>query len=258
VDAAAPVPVRGMSSTMSHPLIGVTGMWSNRVHGLRRDGNAVSARVLQSIARAGGEPLALFAESAMDPRERVRRLDGIVIPGGADVRPELYGQAEGEHTRTADYPVQDDFEKEIILAAISENVPMLAICRGFQLLNVAAGGTLVQDLAPGSIDHRDAFHEVDIEDGSTLERAVGSRRITVSSYHHQAIDRVGAGLSASAVAPDGVVEALEHPTAPVLAVQWHPEDDADVNPAQQALFAWLTRSAGDRRNSGENALAQRR
>ena len=111
----------------------------------------------------------------MDPRERVRRLDGIVIPGGADVRPELYGQAEGEHTRTADYPVQDDFEKEIILAAISENVPMLAICRGFQLLNVAAGGTLVQDLAPGSIDHRDAFHEVDIEDGSTLERAVGSR-----------------------------------------------------------------------------------
>lgn len=224
------------------PRVGVTGMWSNQIHGLRFDGSAVSASVLRSVVRAGGEPLSLFAESALSPEERLAGLDALLVPGGSDIDPRRYGQEPIAATSPADFAEQDDFEAGMLTAAIRIGVPVLAICRGFQLLNVEYGGTLIQDIAADS-PHRHSVHDVEIEAGSALAAAIGAVSLPVSSYHHQAIDRVGEGLRVTGRAPDGVVEALEHPNAPLLAVQWHPEDNAEADDRQHALFAWLIEQA---------------
>jgi putative glutamine amidotransferase len=122
-------------------------------------------------------------------------------------------------------------------------VPALAICRGLQVLNVACGGTLRQHVAGGPVEHRGGLHEVTIARGTRLSRLAGADTITVSSYHHQAIGRLGSGLHAIACAPDGCVEAVEHTAAGILAVQWHPEDQAATRPCDQALFDDLTARA---------------
>jgi putative glutamine amidotransferase len=115
-------------------------------------------------------------------------------------------------------------------------VPTLAICRGLQVLTWPAAATLRQRVAGGAVEHLGAAHEVTIARGSRLRRLAGADTIAVSSYHHQAIDRLGTGLHAIACAPDGCVEAVEHPIAGVLAVQWHPEDQASTRRYDQALF----------------------
>lgn len=234
---------------MSVPRIGVTGMWSNQIHGLRFDGNAVAAAVLRSVVRAGGEPLTMFAESALTPAERVRGLDGLLVPGGYDIDPRRYGQAPLPTTVQADFAAQDQFEADMMAAAVEQGVPVLAICRGFQLLNVEHGGTMVQDVESDSI-HRNSIHEVTIEPDSTLAQATGVTGLPVSSYHHQAIDAVGEGLRVVGTAPDGVVEAFELPGEELLAVQWHPEDNADADERQHAIFTWLIERARVRAASG--------
>lgn len=234
---------------MSTPRIGVTGMWSNKVHGMRFDGSAVAVQVLRSVVRAGGEPLTLFAESNLTAAERVRQFDGILIPGGADLLPSTYGEEPHELTSPADYAGQDDFEASILRAAIEAEIPLLAICRGFQLFNAISGGSLNQHIGDETNPHRNSLHPVEVEPSSRLRRILGADEITVSSYHHQAVERVGTDLSVVATAPDGVVEALEHKSAPLVAIQWHPEDDAETNPQQQALFDWLI--AESRKNADQ-------
>ena len=235
---------------MTSARIGVTGMWSNQVHGLRFDGSAVAAAVLRSVVRAGGEPLTLFAESVFTPAERVRGLDGLLVPGGYDVDPRRYGEEPLATTVQADFAAQDQFEADMLAAAVAQGVPVLAICRGFQLLNVEHGGTMVQDVSADSI-HRNSVHDVAIDADSTLARVMGVTSVPVSSYHHQAVARVGEGLRVVGTAPDGVVEALEHPEAELIAVQWHPEDNAEVDERQHALFGWLVDRARARASQGE-------
>lgn len=220
------------------PRIGVTGMWSNRIHGLRFDGSAVAAAVLRSVVRAGGEPLALFAEGPSLAEERLRGLDGLLVPGGADVDPRRYGEEPLDTTAPADFAAQDQFEADMMAAAMRLGIPVLAICRGFQLLNVEHGGTLVQDL-PADSPHRNDVHDVLLERDSALAEALRVPALPVSSYHHQAVDRVGEGLRVVGRASDGVVEAIEHESAELIAVQWHPEDTAATDERQHALFAWL-------------------
>lgn len=235
----------------STPRIAVTGMWSMRIHGLRFDGSAVAAAVLRSVAAAGGEPLALFAEHPDPPRERLRGFDALLVPGGSDVDPCRYGEEPLETTVVADFPAQDGFEAGMLRSALELGLPVLAICRGFQLLNVEFGGTLVQDLPADSV-HRDGVHDVLLAPGSRLAEAIGAPQLPVSSYHHQAVDRLGPGLRAVGTAPDGVVEAieLEDPAAELLAVQWHPEDSASDDPRQHALFQWLVGRARERAERG--------
>ena len=227
---------------MNAPRIGVTGMWSNRVHGLRFDGSAVSAAVLRAVVRAGGEPITLFAESALTPVERLAGLDGLLVPGGADIDPARYGSRADAATVPADFPAQDQFEADMMAAALKIGVPVLAICRGFQLLNVEHGGTLVQDLPPGS-PHRNDVHPVELDPDSALAGVLGASTMTVSSYHHQAIARLGEGVREVGRAPDGIVEAIEVPGRELIAVQWHPEDTAASDPQHQALFDWLVHRA---------------
>ena len=224
-------------------------MWSNQVHGMRFDGSAVAVQVLRSVVRAGGEPLTLFAESALTPAERVQQFDAILIPGGADLLPATYGAEPHELTSPADHAGQDAFEAGILRAAIEANIPVLAICRGFQLFNAISGGTLNQHIGDETNPHRNSLHPVSVESESRLHGILGATEITVSSYHHQAVEIAAPNLRVAATAPDGVIEALEHDEAPLVAIQWHPEDDAETNPQQQALFDWLIAEARKRASS---------
>lgn len=234
---------------MSTPRIAVTGMWANSVSGLRYSGNTVATALLQAVVRAGGEPVTLFAESTMPPAERLTGFDGLLIPGGNDIKPALYGQTTGPETKVAEYEFQDEFERDMLQAALDARIPVLAVCRGYQMLNVLHGGTLIQDLPPLHEVHRNDHHDVNIEPDSRLADVLqGQHQIRVSSYHHQAVERIGFGLRAVATAPDGIVEALEpvDPSVPALAVQWHPEDTAATEEQQQRIFDWLITTSADR------------
>lgn len=175
--------------------------------------------------------------------ELVSRAAGVIVLGGADVDPAAYGQAPaGTWIDQAD-AAADAFEIALTRAAIDVSLPLFAICRGAQLLNVALGGTLVQDLGAGI--HRDpdpdvpmVTHDVEIHPGTRLASILGAGSHGIRSGHHQAAGRLGAGLVVSATAPDGVIEAIELPGAAwVVGVQWHPED-AGADPAPlRALLA---------------------
>ena len=174
----------------------------------------------------------------VDPRAAAQglldRIDGLMVIGGADVDPEVYGQARSGRTETT-YRERDEFEIALTRAALARGMPFLGICRGMQVLNVALGGTLVQDLAAGdgANPHRRVVgsfagteHEIELEPGSLAARATGEELHVAHCHHHQAVDRLGEGLVVSGRARvDGVPEAVELPDDDgwVLGVQWHPE-----------------------------------
>jgi putative glutamine amidotransferase len=210
----------------------------------------MQTRYLEGIWRAGGMEAIVAPRmmSADDAHEYLSRVDGLVLVGGGDVDPSLYG-AEREPQVYGVEPESDALEIALVNAAIGQGVPTLAICRGMQVLNVARGGTLVQHITrkPGYANHGQpgegsALHRVDIEPGSLLAKAQGGAGAIDNcwSYHHQILDRLGEGLIVSARSEDGVVEAVEMSSAAskgwLVAIQWHPERTAHKDPAQQALF----------------------
>ncbi len=189
---------------------------------------------LSSVEQAGGDARVL--EFDEDPARVLEGIDGLVLTGGGDIDPAIYG--ERRHPSVADAePGRDAFEIELARRALNADLPTLAICRGAQVLNVAAGGTLVQDIpsAVGStLAHTvqkpdEVAHTVKVLKGSRLERALGDRAVggscAVNSRHHQSVGRPGDNLVPSAQSPDGVIEAIERPEASFcLGVQWHPEN----------------------------------
>jgi putative glutamine amidotransferase len=165
------------------------------------------------------------------PEALLDRIDGLMVIGGADLDPAIYGQEPSEHTE-ATYRARDDFELALTRAALQRGLPFLGICRGMQLFNVALGGTLNQHLVDddGVPSHRRIIgtfegteHEIDLTPGSLAERAVGGPVHEARCHHHQAVDRLGEGLVVSGRARDGVIEAIELPDRWALGVQWHPE-----------------------------------
>lgn len=184
-------------------------------------------------------------------------VDGLVLTGGEDVDATIYGQ--NRHAKNGDpNMVRDATEIALVHAARELRKPVLAICRGPQILNVALGGTLIQDIpsqVPGSLEHnarRDRaarVHEVRVVPGSIIARAMGETLLTVNSLHHQSVGEVAPGLRVTAVAPDGVIEGVESRSAGwwVMAVQWHPEEMNDSpEPWDRGLFrAFATRLAGE-------------
>ncbi|MDT3400180.1 gamma-glutamyl-gamma-aminobutyrate hydrolase family protein [Streptomyces sp. B1866] len=229
------------------PLIGVSTYLESSV---RWDAWDLPAALLPAgyhrlVADAGGLAALLPPQEPRTAAEVVARLDGLVVAGGPDVEPVRYGA--GPHPRTGPPARERDaWELALIDAALAGGVPLLGICRGMQLLNVARGGTLVQHL-PDVVGHEGhvgppgAFgrHEVRPVPGTLLAAAV-PEPCTVPTRHHQAVDRLGAGLVASAHAADGTVEAVELPGAAsfVLGVQWHPEmDDTGDTRVMRALVA---------------------
>lgn len=191
------------------------------------------------VRAAGGHPFPLpFA--ATDPAALVARLDGLLLSGGEDVDPARSGAAGARKTS----PARDDAELALLGAARARELPVLGICRGLQLLNVALGGTLVDGLDAHDRRHApfaEPGHPIDCAPGSALAALYGART-EVNSVHRQGIGELGAGLRVAARAPDGLVEAVEHDHEPLLGVQWHPE----YHPAPDPAFRWLVTAAMER------------
>jgi putative glutamine amidotransferase len=226
-------------------LVAVIGRRAPSVPILRFSATLAAEAICEAVYAAGGEPVVLHGPAA-DPGHalgaRLARFDAVLLPGGADLGPERYGEATAEETFGVD-AFQDDFDLACVRAVIAAGPPALAICRGMQVLNVALGGTLHQHLRETTVAHHNALHDVTVRPGSRLRSVVGADLINVSSYHHQAIGRLAPTLVMAAVAADGVIEAVEHPGADILAVQWHPEDLHGTSDTDAALFGDLVERA---------------
>lgn len=225
------------------PLIAIIGRRATTSSALRFSGTIAAEAVCDAVLRAGGEPVVLHGgdrAALVGIPGRLARFDGVCLPGGGDLNPARYAQAPDVRSEVPD-DLQDEFDLAVIRTVLGGPVaggplPALAICRGLQVLNVACGGTLRQHVADGPVPHEGGLHEVTIARGSRLHQLAGADTVTVSSAHHQAIGRLGSGLRAVGCAPDGCGEAVEHRQAGVLAVQWHPEDQAAARRHDQALF----------------------
>jgi len=201
------------------------------------------------VSRAGGLPV-LLPPVESGHAELLSRVDGLVLTGGADVDPARYGQ--DPHPSVVSRPERDASEFVLLDVALERGLPVLGVCRGMQVLNVALGGTLIQHLpeATGSTAHQPepaifGDSKVRLEPGSAAERILGEQT-ACHCYHHQAIDRLGEGLRAVGWAADGTVEAVERPDGPfVLGVQWHPEQNLD----DLRLFAAFVTAARESKES---------
>lgn len=232
---------------MTRPLIAIPARFATSTSALRYAAEVNARALIEAVWRAGGEPASIHPASR-DVAERLARFDGVLLPGGGDLAPHRYGATDTHDTVYDVDDVQDDFDLEVACAALDSGLPLLAICRGLQVVNVALGGTLEQDMGGPERAHRHVIHPVAIQRGTLLEQATGQEKIEASCYHHQRVDRVGVGLAVTARAADGTVEGLELPGAQgwFTAVQWHPEDTAQEDPAHQGLFDALIQAAHDR------------
>ena len=238
------------------PLIAVPAylVRSGRVEGWATNAVATPETYLTALRRSGARGAMVMPDELGEGEadQLLAGFDGLLLIGGGDLDPETYGQPREPEV----YGViarRDGFELPLARAAIARSLPTLAICRGHQVLNVALGGTLEQHLVPGPVPHGlpgvaggSCAHAVRVREGSRLATALGAATATVSSQHHQAIDKLGTDLEAVAWSDDGVVEGIELalPDEWVIGVQWHPEDTAGTDAVQQRLFdAFVTEVA---------------
>lgn len=234
---------------MARPVVGITTYLTRAVWGAwDLDAALVPASYVRAVSAAGGAPLLVPPGASVD--ETLEVVDGLVFSGGSDLDPSLYGASA--HAETAGVVRErDDFELALMEAALDADVPLLAVCRGSQVLNIARGGGIEQHLPDvvGHPGHRDtpgvfSDHGVNVEAGTRLASIVGESA-DVKSHHHQGFGPLGAGLVQSAAAPDGTVEALEDPTRRfAVGVLWHPEEGDDL-----ALFAALVAEASAHRSA---------
>lgn len=233
---------------MPRPLIAIPARFSSSAAALRYQAEVSARKLVEAVYVAGGEPLTIHPSApagAVSDAEVAQRLDfadGVLLPGGGDLHPVHYGGAQHESLYDMDME-QDAFDLAVARWSLRVGRPLLAICRGMQVVNVAMGGTLVQDMPR---HHRHVRSKLALRPGTAVYGVLGRDTVTISCYHHQAVDRIGARLRPSASSEDGVVEAIEL-TKPgrgwFLAVQWHPEDTAADDPPQQHLFDALVSAA---------------
>ena len=235
---------------MNRPLIGLTG---GRVRGRDIAGNLdvlgdsqvdiFYADYSQAVIAAGGIPV--FLPLDLDPADVIDKLDGLLLTGGDDIEPNRYGADLEPHTHAPE-PTRDAHELAFLDCAFSRSLPTLGICRGLQIVNVHAGGTLDQHVPEHAFIHEAGSveqHDVTIAAGSVLADLYGTS-LPVNSLHHQGVDRLGTNLRVTATTDDGGIEGVEHVELPIVAVQWHPEMLATA--ATDPLFTWLVGQANDR------------
>ena len=245
-------------NSMDRPVIGITSSQfiDTASHGVFPR-HSISKAYSEAVYKAGGTPVILpfFGDLAANMLDLI---DGLILTGGADIDPARFGDDE-VHPKTYDIlPDRDEAEIELTRGALARDLPILGICRGIQVLNVAMGGTLYQDVPDqfsAEIEHRqheeaipadEAGHTVTVEPGSLLERTYGEESIPVNSFHHQAVKDVAPGLVATGASEDGLIEAVESPDrAFVLGVQWHPELMFARHERHVAPFAALVEAAAE-------------
>lgn len=237
-----------MTVAAQRPVVGITAYltdasWSH----WNLPAALLPASYVRSVTLAGGSPLLVPPGAGI--AETLAAVDGLVFSGGSDLDPALYG-ADAHDETTGIVPERDEFELELMREALDRDVPVLAICRGSQVLNVARGGGIEQHLPDRLGDERHrrvrgvfSEHGVEVLPGSRLAEIIGAR-VEVKSHHHQGFERLGTGLRESARADDGTVEGLEDPQRRfAVGVLWHPEEDED-----RALFEALVAAAAERRD----------
>jgi putative glutamine amidotransferase len=254
------------------PLLAVVAyhLADDRVPRWPHGGYGVPGPYLDRLRAAGARTAIISPGESGDAPEILEPFDGLMLVGGGDVDPTRYGEHSSQYIYGVE-PDRDAFEIDVLHAADQLGIPTLCICRGMQIMNVAFGGTLVQHLpdVPGMLEHgapvadERTTHDVRSDERSRLRATTGVEVISCSSHHHQAPDRIGEGLRATGWTADGVVEAIErdrddpderpYESGWMLGVQWHPEDTAASDPAQQSLFgalSGLARLRGSRARPG--------
>ena len=231
------------------PLIVIPARYSEHATALRYQAEVTARALVEAVFTAGGEPLVVHPyapnqEIDVDAaRERIWFADGVLLPGGGDVA----ARWSGQQPHPTEYGVdeeQDAFDLAVARVALVDRLPLLAICRGTQIVNVSLGGELVQDMDDTVGNHRNRVHDLDVDEASPLGRIVG-RHTAISCYHHQCIATLGVGLIPAAYSADGVIEAvtLQDHEGWYLGVQWHPEDSAATDPVQAEIFRHFVNAA---------------
>lgn len=218
---------------MVRPRIAILARFAESTSATRYAAIVTARRLAEGVWAAGGEPLSMLTVSGSDWADRLRGIDGVIMPGGADINPKTYGQdIASEHVYDVD-DLADEADISLVQYALTQGIPVLAICRGLQITNVALGGTLVQHM---DTPHQHHVAPVTIEKYGD-ELGLSSATVEASCYHHQMIDQVAPGLEVIGRSTEGYVEAVKI-DAPAWAfgVQWHPEDNYDTNPAQLEIL----------------------
>jgi putative glutamine amidotransferase len=213
-------------------------------------GYGLPENYVDAVRRAGGLASLILPGDDRTPAELLNSVDALMLVGGGDVEPSRYGQDANETVYGLE-PDRDELEIALLHEADERGTPTLCICRGMQVMNVAFGGSLVQDLpgegrfmAHGAPSGADAIaHDVKLADGSAIAASAGSDVVSCSSHHHQGVDRLGDGVRATGWSEDGLIESIERERGWMVGAQWHPEDTAPNDPAQQGLFDDLVRRA---------------
>jgi putative glutamine amidotransferase len=240
---------------MSIPVIGITGRTDQSARPPNLSLFSISQPYVQAVEMSAGAPVVLppHLEEA-NLHAILEHLDGLILSGGGDIQPALFGAEDNGLLWLVDER-RDRAEIALARRALTQGLPLLAICRGAQVLNVAAGGTLILDIPtqiPDALTHSTVAgrplavvaHTVEVAADSRLAALVGAGELGVNSAHHQAVKTVGAGLTVTARAPDGVIEGLEAPAHPFcLGVQWHPEVMVERHPVMRRIFAGLIEAA---------------
>ncbi|WP_040831255.1 gamma-glutamyl-gamma-aminobutyrate hydrolase family protein [Nocardia jiangxiensis] len=221
-----------------------------------RDCTKLATAYTDAIYAAGGQP-AIVPVTADPPPDLLARFDGLVLSGGGDLDPRLYGE-EPDSSVYGIRPDRDTFEVALYHDAVARELPVLAICRGMQLVNVVHRGSLIQQIEDDT-DHwqtiasHEAAHKIEISPDTRLAGVLGQAVARVNSYHHQALKDLGLGLRVAARC-GAVIEAIEAEDAPVLAVQWHPEQMAATDQLQRSLFAAFVSTAAEYRNNTKQEM----
>jgi gamma-glutamyl-gamma-aminobutyrate hydrolase PuuD len=234
------------------PAIGITVSFDTT----RKDFFSLRRDYVRAVGQSGGLPVLLAPGNPEDAGELLGRVDGLLLTGGTDVDPALYGEP-AHPSVTPVFRERDEFEIALCQEALRQDLPLLAICRGHQVLNVARGGTLIQDIpseVEGSGNHDpererwEPAHDVRVEPGTRLHLILGRERVEVNSFHHQAVDTLGERLVASAWSTaDGVVEGIEAADRRfAIGVQWHPEAFWNRTPGFHSLFEALVGAGAGR------------
>jgi putative glutamine amidotransferase len=238
--------------SVKRPMIVIPARFSESASALRYRAHVASRRIIEAVYTAGGEPVVIHPhapDGGIDDAEVAERLwfaDAVLLPGGGDIASHRYDAPPSPTAYDVDEE-QDAFDLAVARVALERRLPMLAICRGSQVVNVALGGDLVQDMDDAGGNHRHVTHPIEVAPDALIAEVVGTAP-TISCYHHQCIGRLGNGLRATARSADGVIEAVELDAHDgwYVGVQWHPEDTAAEDPAQAALFSALVSAARER------------